>query len=118
MRLRIQGNSLTIEPSLLEKALAFRGSPEIPLDVIQRVSTEAPRGDDGGSVTGWGRLPWLFKKGTYLTRRGWEFWYFTLRSKSFLTLELSGGYYNRIVLGVDDSECWAKAISGSIRERA
>jgi hypothetical protein len=45
-------------------------------------------------------LPGLVKAGTYLTHRGWEFWYLTRKGRSQpVTISLRGHRYARLVLG-------------------
>ena len=113
MQLSLDDDQLNIKLSILEKLLSVRGSLKIPLDRIDRATTEAPR-------TTWREIrapgtfvPGLIKAGTYFTNRGKEFWYVT-RLWSHLTIELKKGFYKRIVLSLRDNQQWAHKINTAV----
>ncbi|MBM3944467.1 MAG: hypothetical protein FJ317_03125 [SAR202 cluster bacterium] len=58
-------------------------------------------------------LPFIIKAGTYfIWREGKfrrEFWY-TTAAKHFLVVNMKSGRYERVVLGLDDAEEWARRI--------
>ncbi len=113
MQLNLDNGQLNIKLSILEKILSVRGSLKIPLDRIDRATTEAPK-------TTWREIrapgtfmPWVIKAGTYFTNRGKEFWYVT-RLRNHLTMELKKGFYNRIVLSLRDNQQWADKINAAV----
>lgn len=55
-------------------------------------------------------FPGLIKAGTYYTRNGKEFWY-VIRGKNYLTIELENESYKRIVLGLDENQEWVGKIN-------
>jgi hypothetical protein len=111
MKLSISNEVLKIELGILEKILSFRGSLVIPLKNMGKATTKPPE-------TCWWRdirmpgtyFPGLIKAGTYYTRNGKEFW-FVVRDKKYLTIELENESYKRIVLGLDENEQWAEKIN-------
>ena len=111
MKLSKNHVSLKVELSIAEKIVSLRGSLEIPLKNIREARAKRPE-------TCWWRdirmpgtyFPGLIKAGTYYTRNGKEFW-FVVKGKDYLTIELENESYKRIVLGVDENEEWAEKIN-------
>jgi hypothetical protein len=114
VNLSIAGNQLLIELEWFEQLLAFTLDKtfQIPLDRIERVTSEEPQSDWAEIRAPGTFLPGVIKAGTYYSKRGKEFWYVT-RDKDYLTLELKDEPYKRIILTVDRSEAWVERISQS-----
>lgn len=114
MELKIRDGNLEIHLEAKEKLLSFRGSLTIPLKQISLVHTKTPQVSWKEIKAPGSFFPGIIKAGTYYTRRGKEFWYFT-RGKSFLTIELKKGSYKRIVLGVKENLRWADTITSALK---
>ena len=102
MKVFADENYLYIKLGILEKFLSARWSFRISLKEISDVHTTPPTITYNqfkiGTV-----FPGLIKAGTFLSNRGKEFWYVT-KKKTFLTIELKKGFYNRIILSLDNNE--------------
>ena len=107
MKLSISKNKLKINFKLKEKILSLKGIIEIPLKNIKKVHTEPPK--LGLAMRVGTHFPGLIRAGTFYTRRGKEFWYFT-RGKKFLVIELKNDAYKRIILGLEKNRFWKKEI--------
>lgn len=103
MKLSVEGNKLKVRLEGLEKLLALKGAVEVPLELIERVSTEEPARSWRDIRAPGTYIPKLVRAGTYYTPRGKEFWYVT-RGRRPLVIELRAGGYKRIVLGLRDGE--------------
>ncbi|WP_017719692.1 hypothetical protein [Kamptonema formosum] len=114
MNLSIAGNQFLIELEWFEQLLAFTFDKtfHIPLDRIERVTSDEPQSDWAEIRAPGTFLPGVIKAGTYYSKRGKEFWYVT-RDKDYLTLELKDNPYKRIVLTVDSNEAWVERINES-----
>ena len=117
MNLSIEDGLLKIDLSRVEKVLSVHGSFRTPLEQVESVSTGVPRQSWRDLNVPGTFLPWVVKAGTYLTKRGREFWYVT-RNSGFLTIELKNGNYKRIVLGLNDSQHWADQIEASAKSHS
>lgn len=112
MQLQLSPDGLRIEFEWFEQFWAFHlgKAIEIPLNHIERATTEKP-------ITHWYTLrapgtflPGVIQAGTYYSQLGREFWYVT-KDDHYFVLELKDDYYNRIVLTLDDHERWATQIN-------
>ncbi len=111
MKLSINNIGLKVELGFFDKILSIRGSLQIPLKNIREATTKPPE-------TRWWRdirmpgtyIPGLIKAGTYYTKNGKEFW-FVIKGKNYLTIELENESYQRIVLGLNENEYWAEKIN-------
>ena len=113
MILNLVGNTLHIDWEWPEQLWGcnLKSSWCIPLDRIAAVSLDEP-------VTHWTDLrapgtfwPGVIRAGTYRTKRGKEFWYVTgKREGHYLTLELQGEAFDRIVLTVAAPADWRDRI--------
>jgi ssDNA-binding replication factor A large subunit len=111
MQLSIQNDHLRIDLSFWERfwAFFFNQTLEIPLDHIQRVTTEKPASSWKDMRLPGTSLPGIMKAGTYYSDRGREFWY-VKGSDRFLALELEDEFYKRIVLTIEDNQDWAERL--------
>ena len=89
---------------------------EVPLETLQSVTLERPD-------TTWKELrapgtyfPWLIKAGTYYSKRGRQFWY-VLGDRPCLCLDMSEGYYKRIVLGSTNASSWQSQIQNQVQNQ-
>lgn len=120
MHLTTTQSTLKIQLESSERLWAFHlsGHIEVPLESIQSVRLERPE-------TTWHELrapgtclPGFIKAGTYYTQRGREFWYVLRASKgaangesqNCLCLDMSEGYYKRIVLESGLAGTWRASI--------
>lgn len=112
MNLSLNDNKLIIDLEWYEQLWAFTLTQrlEIPLDHIDRATTEEPQSDWAEIRSPGTFVPGLIKAGTYYSKRGREFWYVT-RDRDYLTLDLNHESYRRIVLTLPQSETWAATIS-------
>ena len=117
MNLSIEDGLLKIDLSRVEKVLSVHGSFRTPLEQVGSVSTGVPRQSWRDLRVPGTFLPWVVKAGTYLTKRGREFWYVT-KNRGFLTIELKNGNYKRIVLGLNDNQHWADQIESSVKSHS
>jgi hypothetical protein len=102
MNITNQGNHLIIEFSLVEKTLGLHGNFKIQQSSIVSIEEREPE---------WGWLdlkipgtffPGLIRAGTYYSRRGKEFWYWTNKKHTYV-IELKNMPYKRIILSTDDT---------------
>jgi hypothetical protein len=114
MNLQIEGDRLKVNLSFLEKLLTlqFNYAFEIPLEHIERVTTEKPSGSGLQYKLPGTAIPGLLKAGTYYSDRGREFWYVT-GDRHYLVLELKDEFYQRVVLSLDQNEAWAERLAGT-----
>ena len=115
MKLSIRKNRLKVELGALEKILAAKTSFEVPLEHIQDVTTEAPQTSLRDIRAPGTHIPGVIRAGTYHTTKGREFWYVT-RSKNYLIIELRDEPYKRIILGLNNSECWKERIIDATKQ--
>ena len=113
MELTLDEGSLVIKLRALEKLAAFHGSLRIPLDSIEKTSTDTPASSWRDLRAPGTHMPKVIKAGTYFTKRGREFWYVTKRDK-ILTIELKRGFYKRVILTHRDNQDWSDRINSSI----
>jgi hypothetical protein len=110
LKIEIVDNILKIEFTTTEKILSVHGSMDIPISHIIEVSGKPlePTWKEvrmpGTSLSG------VIKAGTYFTSRGKEFRYATM-NKEILRIELKDEFYDRLVLGVDDSSFWVNKLA-------
>ncbi len=115
MKLEIRGKELTISLSFWESVFSIKRTVRVRTDQVVEAHQREP-------ITGWLDLrmpgtfvPGVIRAGSYLTRRGWEFWY-AVRKRPFLTLELKDHRYKRLVLTTHDADKWMKQINAEIRK--
>ncbi|MEM8501578.1 MAG: hypothetical protein AAF716_00315 [Cyanobacteria bacterium P01_D01_bin.1] len=118
MNLVVAGNKVKVQLDPSERFWAFHlsGQIELPLDSIQDVRLVRPE-------TEWNELrapgtyvPGLIKAGTYYTTKGREFWYVPKNqdtNQSCLCVDVSEGYYKRIVLGSVMARQWQSQIQAA-----
>ncbi len=113
MKLEIHKKELKISLSFWESVWSIKRSLVVRLDQITEVNGNKPK---------WGwlvlRLPGTFvpgviRAGSYWTKRGWEFWY-AVRKRPFVTLELRDHHYKRIILTTRDADKWMKQINAAV----
>lgn len=111
MDLSLTTDTLLVRLSHLERLAAFRPSAtfEVPLSKITRVSTERPAFELMLRAPGTS-LPGVIKAGTYYGKHGKEFWY-AVRGRPVLTLDLDRHPYRRLVLAHEDAAIWAQRVS-------
>lgn len=111
MEIAISEGILEIKLRPLEQLAAFKldGEIAVPLDAIERVSTERPPTEWLSLRIPGTHLPGVLKAGTYYTRQGPEFW-FAVGGRGFLVIELRDQRYKRIVLTPEDNQAWAEMI--------
>ena len=114
MELILDDRILRIQLTTLEKVLSIKRSFEIPLTKIITANTDPPKTSMSDMRAAGTNLPRVIKAGTYYTKRGMEFWY-VIRGKGYLTVELKDHTYKRIVLGIDRNEYWAYRINKAIQ---
>lgn len=119
MILSLIGDKLTIEWEWFEQLWAFHWQKtlEIPLDHIQRVTTEEPASSWMEIRAPGTFIPRIIKAGTYYTARGKEFWYVT-RDRDYLCLELKYEPFNKIVLTLDRNTSWLERINLTIHQNS
>jgi hypothetical protein len=111
MKLKIDNDRLTIELEWYEQlwAVSFDRQLSIPVNHINRVTTEEPESNWSEIRAPGTFVPGLIKAGTYYTKRGKEFWYVTA-DKDYLTIELHDEPFRRIVLTLPNSQSWCEQI--------
>jgi hypothetical protein len=117
MKLNLTTDRLTIEVEWYEQlwAVTLERQMHIPLEWIDRVTTEEPQSNWAEIRAPGTFLPGVIKAGTYYTKRGKEFWYVT-SDRDYLTLELRDEPYRRIVLTIPDNTVWAERIERALTE--
>ncbi len=105
--------TLHIDLSLLEAILSFKRSWGVPLAHVTDARTGEPAHSWRDLRAPGTYLPGVMRSGTYYTPRGKEFWC-VMRGKEYLTVELKGEKYSRLVLGVEDSDTLARKIHRAI----
>jgi hypothetical protein len=101
MKLSVTKDHLRVELGTLEKILAVHGSFDIPIPDIEDVGTDVPA-QIWKEIRAPGTFfPGVIKAGTYYSDRGREFWYL-VRGKMPLRIELKCHYYKRVILGTED----------------
>jgi hypothetical protein len=115
MKLKIDNDRLTIELEWYEQmwAVSFDRQLSIPVNHINRVTTEEPESNWSEIRAPGTFVPGLIKAGTYYTKRGKEFWYVTT-DKDYLTIELHDEPFRRIVLTLPDSQSWCEQIDQAV----
>ncbi|MEL6555705.1 MAG: hypothetical protein AAFQ63_19930 [Cyanobacteria bacterium J06621_11] len=111
MHLIFYDHTVEIQLEQTEKLWAFHLSGRIivPLKCIQSVTPERPNTTWKELRSPGTYLPSIIKAGTYYTKRGREFWYVQGDSPC-LCIDISEGYYKRIVLGSEAAERWHSQI--------
>ncbi len=59
-------------------------------------------------------IPGLIRAGSYLTPRGWEFWYVIRKRPEYVTIELKGGRYQRLILSPSDGDVWVERTNAAM----
>ncbi|EDX83863.1 hypothetical protein S7335_1560 [Synechococcus sp. PCC 7335] len=115
MDINLNDDVIKIQLEPIERLWSFHISQwiEVPLSHVQSIRLERPR-------TSWQELrapgtyvPGLIKAGTYYTERGREFWY-VQGEQSCLCLDITDGYYKRIVLASPRADRWRSQIQSAI----
>jgi len=96
-------NNLYINFTIIEKILGIHWSFQILLRDISGIHCDVPQQTWKELRLPGTFIPGMIKAGTYLTERGWEFWYVT-RKKHHVTIDLRRGFYKRMVLSADDKD--------------
>jgi hypothetical protein len=108
-------SNLYIKFSVIEKILGVHWSFVIPLDTISEIRTDVSVNLPHGLRFPGTFFPGMIKAGTYLTKRGKEFWY-TTRNKKLLHIELKQGFYKRMILSVNENESVKNKILKKIKK--
>ncbi|MFM8658501.1 MAG: PH domain-containing protein [Candidatus Nitrosotenuis sp.] len=108
MELSIADGFLHIKLNWKEKLATFSGSRKILLNNITSIYTDYSRIPNGIRLPGT-YIPYIITAGTYYTRSGKEFWY-VIKKKNILRLELQNESYARFILGIDDNEFWKQKL--------
>jgi hypothetical protein len=111
MNISIMDKKLSIEMEWFEQlwAVSLSKTFVIPLEHIERVSTENPT-STWTEIRALGTsIPGVIKAGTYYTGNSKEFWYVT-RDKDYLVLDLTDELYQKVVLTVDQNQAWVESI--------
>ena len=111
MKLVLDGDRLRIVFGKLERVLGFKKAIEVLLEDIEGVSTEKPSRSWRDIRAPGTYFPKIIRAGTYHTPRGKEFWYM-VRGRKPLVIELRSGDLKRIVLGLreGENELWKKRL--------
>lgn len=112
MNLTINNENLQIELTFLEQffAVRFRKNLEIPLAHIKQVTTAKPQSSWKDLRAPGTSIPGVIGAGTFYTDRGKEFWY-VIKDRNYLVIELKDESYQRIILNVDDNEFWQQRLT-------
>lgn len=101
MEIMKKANTLEIKLTNLEKILSLHSDFSIPLTNVVEIKEKVPE-------SGWldlkfpgTFLPGFIKAGTYLTKRGKEFWYTTKNRQHTYVVELRDFSYKRLVLATN-----------------
>jgi hypothetical protein len=104
MKVQISNNKLSIALEGREKLWSVKVDPiNINCDCIDSVSLEEPEFSWKTVRAPGTSVPWFFHAGTFYTPIGKEFWYFH-EKKTKLTINLTDGPYDRIVISPKDVE--------------
>jgi hypothetical protein len=100
MEIRYEKDNLVVKLSFWETIWGMHSNFSIPKKNVVSLKETEP-------VSGWWDIkfpgtffPGLIKAGSYLTRRGREYWFVNRNHKFFYTIELKDMAYKRLVLGV------------------
>ena len=115
MQLTIEDKAIKIQFEPAERLWAFHLSSQIrvPLSSISSVRLERPETTWRELRSPGTYLPGVIKAGTYYTERGREFWY-VQGSQRCLCLDMTAGYYKRIVLASVAAEQWQLSIEETL----
>ena len=104
---------IQLEPTERLWGCHLSGQIEVSLDNIQSVTLERPNTTWKEMRAPGTYLPRVIKAGTYYTERGREFWY-AVGDRPCLCIDISEGYYKRIVIGSTDAPNWQSQIQNSL----
>ncbi|WP_310481418.1 hypothetical protein [Chamaesiphon sp. VAR_48_metabat_403] len=118
MKLNLTTDLLTIELEWYEQlwAVTLERQMHIPLDRIDRATTDEPQSNWAEIRAPGTFLPGVIKAGTYYTKRGREFWYVTT-DNNYLTLELHDEPYRQIVITIPDNLAWCDRLNRSLNQQ-
>jgi hypothetical protein len=104
MEVSLEEDALVVKLGLLEKLAAVRWTDvRVPRDNVAGAEPVLPPPTWKQLRLPGTHLPGLIKAGTYLTNRGWEFWYLTRNGRQHpVTVSLRGHRYARLVLGIGE----------------
>ena len=115
MNLILQDGTLEIQLELMERVWSVHLGQHIRvlLNTLQSVQADCPETTWREIRAPGTHLPGMFKAGTYYTERGREFWY-ARKGQSCLCLDMTEGYYKRVVLGSTDAGLWHAWLQSSV----
>lgn len=118
MQLTIEDSAIKIQLEPAERLWAFHLSSQIqvPLNSLSSVRLERPETTWRELRSPGTYLPGVIKAGTYYTERGREFWY-VQGNQRCLCLDMSAGYYKRIVLTSAAAKRWQLSIEEAMLTR-
>jgi len=114
----ITPTSLIVHIRGADRFFAFKSQLEVPLEHIAEVEASAPEAHQvwhGLRVVGT-NLPGLITAGRFVNHGEWAFWDVHDPDKA-IAIRLHDEHYAKLVIGVDDPEATAKAVTAAI-ERA
>ena len=114
----ITPTSLIVHIRGADRFFAFKSQLEVPLEHIAGVEASAPEAHQvwhGLRVVGT-NLPGLITAGRFVNHGEWAFWDVHDPDKA-IAIRLHDEHYAKLVIGVDDPEATAKAVTAAI-ERA
>ncbi len=104
MRLRVENGSLCVDLSFWEKVWSLHGSFVIPMTHVKELTHGIPQSLWWELRMPGSFVPGVIKAGTFLGKRGKEFWYVTRWGKTQVTIELQHEKYKRLVLALPMGE--------------
>lgn len=100
MKLIKRANNLVINLTFWEKVFSLHGDFTIPKNKIKSIKKGPPKQTIFELKIPGTYLPSVIKAGTFVNKRGREFWLVTRTSTNVYTVELKDSYYKRLVLGL------------------
>lgn len=118
MNLSLNDNTLIIDLEWYEQlwACTLTQRFEIPLNHIDRATTEEPQSSWTEIRAPGTFVPGVIKAGTYYSSRGKEFWYVT-SDHDYLTLDLNNETIRRMILTTPESEAWVVKLNQAKSDR-
>lgn len=115
LSVRRDGETISIELTAMDAALAFKASLDIPWDRITRI-TAMDRVAVPYTGSTWlrapgGYLPGVFRHGSYGWKPNREFWAVWQRPR-VLVIDVENWDYHRVVLGVEHADGIANDLNG------
>lgn len=100
MKISNKAEDLSIKLTTLEKIFSLHGDFTIPKNKIKSIKKGHPKQTIFELKIPGTYLPLVIKAGTFVNKRGREFWLVNRNSPNIYTIELKDSYYKRLVLGL------------------